>query len=810
MSREVVAWRAEDAEHAALQVGRRPVQALWPLLRPNFRTVFLAPQRRAGSGVVAWRWRGAQTPPTPAAADLAGLRRRLGHALQDLSAELDHREGVVAGVGSWELHVTMEKLVGALAQASDAQLASHAVQTENGWLIRSWGFAKPGAAEIETTSENSEAEPEDAVAPEPDPVSAIKPAEQRGWLPPLIWSVGAAVFVGGMFFAYRSGWFTPAAIREKSGGVASSAIQSTASFKSAPAANPSAPESSSRSTPGGVGGVIGLKPIRAELGLPASPPLSLTSGLTPTTQAGSAAADLLAPAVIPGATVGGMRGGPDAAEAQAGPAGTPAGADEPGSPSSEKKGAEPQDTPAEASEARTGKGNDAQTGNKPEASPNPDAKSPSPDSSKPQSQSPGKTASETAVPPAATKSAAKPEIAARHAASAAKPSGMPPAGATKEVKDGAASSEETKEETRTTVVVHANERKTPTPASQPATAEKPKTPAERNRKPEKTTASREEEKTPEPPTSAPSVPENLSRVRAQPEAPEGQPTPVKKEKPEASSPSLPQPENSTAQTMIENEGERTSDASAVRAAGGAELAPARSQAGEARSWAYHIGGWQLRRVRDVVLATAPRPEGDSAAAAALAAARSRAWEEARRRVPAIFESPKTRSGWSFELSPTAWPASWVLSGGGAGVTTVAERAGEAQIQWPDLLPIDALEARLVRADGGEIARLTISVLERTIRIKGSAELIRAVPVFSIQEAESGSATGKTPDGAALAWRSLERTRWSDTSWITEREGRSLGVRCVPQAGTAPAVNGGTLGVVDNASGWALSVTIRAE
>ena len=814
MSREVVAWRAEDAEHTALQVGRRPVQALWPLLRPNFRYIFLPPHRRAGSGVVAWRWRGAQKPSTPAAADLAVLRRRLSNALQDLSVELDHREGVVAGVGSWELHVTMEKLVGSLMQATDAQLATYAVKTESGWLIRSWGFVTPGAAEIETAEEKAAAETEAAIEPEPEVATNAATAPRRRWVGMLSWSAGAGIVLGGLGMAYQNGWFTPSenhAERSAERGAETRPIDAPAPKPVAKVSTPTPHAASAKGVETGSVGIAGLKPIRADLGISTTAPLSLSYGTPVATQAGSTAEQALAPASIPGATVGGMKGAPETPQENAGPDAAPAGVDEENPETGKGRGAGAQETPPEAGAARKGGGPGARDGGRPETPAQAQAKSPLPNPKTSKSESANQTAKAPETKPADAARAKKTKGEVATTPTAAPKNGEKPSLAQKVTKSASDPGEPITEETKTTVVIRVAEDTEPAPgtASRPAPKEKPSAPHANETNPEKDPTSRAEAQAPAKLSGASVEPDKNPPPEVNPEQPFAPESPLNAGRTEASPPARQTPAKTSSQKVLMEyiEPERVPITEDRRSSA---QAPVRGVAGETQSLVYHVGKWQLRRVRDVVLATAPRLLDDATAEAVLAAARAKAWAEARRRVPAIFESPMARSGWHFELAPTARPASWVVSGGGAGVTTAAEHTREVQIHWPDLLPVEDLEARLMGADGRELVRLTISVLERTVRISGSAELIRAVPVFTIQEAESGSVNGQTPASSALAWRSLERSRWSDTRWVMEREGRSLGVRCVPEAEPETTVQGGTLGVVDSVSGWALAVTIRTE
>lgn len=316
MSR-VASWRAEDPEHTALQVGRRPVQALWPLLRPSFRQVFLEPQRRTGVGTVSWRWRGTDPQPKPAAADLAVMRRRLGHALQDLSVELDHREGVVAGVGSWELHVSMEKLVSALLQVSDEGLSAYLVQTENGWRIRSWGFAAPAPASVVEEAAEEVAQ-EDAVAEEEESRAALpqKSGVEGKWL----WQAAAALLLAG-----GAVWGVRAWLNQPSPSSTGKSTTYSVSQSSAGAAKLNPPKETFAHEPSqGAGtksvatGISFVKPIRLELGSMEHAAEAPASGMQGGGRAGAASMAALASAEAPAASVGGMASGPEAKGERAG------------------------------------------------------------------------------------------------------------------------------------------------------------------------------------------------------------------------------------------------------------------------------------------------------------------------------------------------------------------------------------------------------------------------------------------------------------------------------------------------------------
>ena len=207
---DTVDWRAEDSEAGAQRIGGRPAQAFWRRLRPCFRGVLLEPHRRAGEGRVSWRWTGPSEPGAPGAAELTGLRRRLGTGLADLAADLE-RDEEAGGAEARDLHAGMETLVTDLINAPDARLAGYAIRTEAGWMIRSWGIARPSparragesdatetAAESSSSAEAADADRLSQVVAETD---ALRPG--RRWRPGLWLGAGLGMFLGAV------AWFWP-------------------------------------------------------------------------------------------------------------------------------------------------------------------------------------------------------------------------------------------------------------------------------------------------------------------------------------------------------------------------------------------------------------------------------------------------------------------------------------------------------------------------------------------------------------------------------------------------------------------------
>ncbi len=133
-----------DGAAVSFKVGNRSIHQFWHLFSSHFRFVLLAPQRRAGSGKVAWTWRepGEKRPVT--ATELVEVRRRLSEGNRSLAGgfggigrgeddEASSLEGQVrAGVG---------EMVAQLLAQRDSALAGFVCRTDAGLMLHSWGAA---------------------------------------------------------------------------------------------------------------------------------------------------------------------------------------------------------------------------------------------------------------------------------------------------------------------------------------------------------------------------------------------------------------------------------------------------------------------------------------------------------------------------------------------------------------------------------------------------------------------------------------------------------------------------------------------
>ncbi|MFA6286441.1 MAG: hypothetical protein WC661_03585 [Opitutaceae bacterium] len=321
MSQDWTQWQATDSEAAATKVCGRPVQALWPLLRPAFHWVFLEPHRRAGEGTVVWTWSSPRDPSRPEAADLAALRRALRNALLDLTDIIDRRDAMPAGIESRELRSSMNGIVNDLLMADDARMASHAVLTEFGWMIRSWGFDRPSRAmPVKTAAGMSENHPQSTAgaAVPPKPLRSRFRIRLPRWLATVfcLAALSAGIVWGARTFIWPSA--TPAPVAATGNAPTVSAPDSIHS--PSPSARPPA---SKQQAPPRLSGADKTAP---------PPALVLHADDRATSSKGSAsdrAEPSLESAAEPGVLVGTMPAMPERRDDAAGPASTLPGAAEP-------------------------------------------------------------------------------------------------------------------------------------------------------------------------------------------------------------------------------------------------------------------------------------------------------------------------------------------------------------------------------------------------------------------------------------------------------------------------------------------------
>ncbi|MEN9841473.1 MAG: hypothetical protein RL376_1273, partial [Verrucomicrobiota bacterium] len=358
------------------------------------------------------------------------------------------------------------------------------------------------------------------------------------------------------------------------------------------------------------------------------------------------------------------------------------------------------------------------------------------------------------------------------------------------------------------VVVRRETAKTADDPGNLAEAPKPKAPGARDTKPERPGLVQEEPAAPEKP-----VPVSADAQGKPKRASGGAADQAGASEPEAQAAGAEEAQTPTgaagvARTTVETVGEPFAAAATGGANEGAEpgqLAPGAETL--ERVISYRVTDWQLRRVRDVVLPTAPREEGQpDTRTEALA----RAWAEARRRVPAGFNQPRVRSGWLIELKP-AKPEllaglAWTGGAGAEGTVTEGGDRVRATWSWAGLMPQSAKIMQLLTAAGREVVRLEFDGDARRVRVRLGSEVARAVPWFQIEQEDGG----REDATAAWRWQSLERFRWSDARWQHERVAGDLRVRCEPEFPDGPVLRSGTLGVVDAGSGWALAVDLHVE
>ncbi len=333
MNSPLTAWFADDPEAGAARVGGRPVQAFWVLLRPSFRRVLVEPHRRAGGGVVGWRWTAPAEPRTPEAGELAELRARLKNALSDLAADFERREGDAGGGAPPELLTAMRNIVHGLLNLSDANLGEYAVWNEAGLLIRSWGFKRPAPAKREDTTDSS-----GKAHPEVGPTSMSAGADEsdalrRSTTGRRLWPLRVAVLVGVVALIGAGAWLwrdtaqgihgaSPNASRESeydNEGLNGKAAPTTSVVRKeiVPAESEKHPTrpalsnavSVTRTEVVATGKPLGFPTFSSETGEGTSLSVAVTAG----------AADAGSPTILPGATLGVMPALPDRADDAAGP-----------------------------------------------------------------------------------------------------------------------------------------------------------------------------------------------------------------------------------------------------------------------------------------------------------------------------------------------------------------------------------------------------------------------------------------------------------------------------------------------------------
>jgi len=689
MSGELASWIADDPEAGATRVGGRPVQSFWMLLRPSFRWVFVAPHRRAGGAVVAWRWSAPATLRTPEPAELADLRSRLKNALTDFTVGFERREGGAASGAPPELLTAMRNIVRSLLQSSDAKLGEYAVRSDAGLLIRSWGFSQPSPAKLEGATDSSQ-EANSAVVTADEGVGRVSrdaPHRRRYFG---LWFTAIVVVVGLMGIVI---WFWLGAVQthdEAPPTVSGMLMREPAktSVQSAPTGSaPRKPvivlvdknEPANAVTSGALAVTSRAHEVTAT-GTPLSPPTfspareqrgaAQNTGANPGAKAGASAR-------LPGAVLGVMPTLPERPEAEAGPKSTVAGQAEAmpsialpegGDSAEPEPSSNPKDTASSAIKRKagatvtTGDGGAKSTG----------------------SDAPSLLIGDhPSAPVPAIPRKPKPRASTVEAKGIPLMPDLPPP------LDG-------KREER-------SEKAPP----QPDDFTLPEESGEAVAKPN----SRE----PSPPS-----PSKTSMIADLPD-------------PSATTVAVPQPET--------QHGLRPQPQLALPDRGGAAL---EADVGALR---YAIGPWRVGPAQDRVLPTWPteRPGKD-----ALAEARSETLRKTEALCPESFRNAALRSGLSFRpASDVRWSSAptWIHTLTGNPVDSGSLSLDGLRLSWGGRLPAVDFDVRLMSVDGRVLARVWLSPTDRRIQVATSPDITEVAPWFSVELTESEAREG------AMVWRS---------------------------------------------------------
>ena len=838
MSSGPVRWQAENAEEAATKVAGRPVHVFWPILRPNFRLVFLEPYRRAGSGTVAWRWSAPLVSPSPNAADLTRLRWRLSNALLDFTAALDRRdEDPSSKGGAREVHQAVETIVHALVQASDARLAAYAAWTEAGWMLHSWGFDHPSQAAPEEgdKKEDAEADPVASSVSTHAPVAEVNPQaleksrkrrRRQKRLFMLFGVVAALVLLGWGTWAGVKGVRAERAKRDAliagAAPVCLATVGGTRGMPSCSSAHSDKRVAIMQPKGGKMGGGVYVPGVWGGQDAPIEGRV-----------AGVAGASSAAYRVVQGPARSEMAAADTSAKKADGAETDPFLAAFAGTmPTLEER----KDDPAGPTSKLTGKddpepvmaasGGDAPSDEKPKEGAQGDGSSAKKDPTDGDKPSPS--------------SAARPKTAgARDQASGlaqpAPTASAPPEQPAKEASDVEAKAAPTPQDPLSPLPgKKATKKEAPAPDGKAETPSAPSKPEAKNETAEQNPAA---PPTPPPPVKkgkgpastsgapAPVVASNSNASSAEQVASSPSGGDEEKGRPEeagkapssegASSKNAPTPsigrQGQAAGKPDGLEGEKMGDSGGGGVDGngaGAEKPGAEaSRDGLARrlSLTCRMGEWRIKRAQDEILFTLPTERGG---AEALQQARERAWARARAMLPETFRAPLTRSGLSFRLGPGragAVPPKWLDAGTGHDMPGGVIGAEVARLDWPGRTPPADLDARLVSADGRELLRLTASSKDNRIDVRFGPEVLEVAPWFTVALAPSGAAGFP----ASLRWRSLGRIG-TDARWETLRGEREISVICHPASTDISALKGGELALVHEPSGWELASSLTME
>ncbi|HEY4248945.1 MAG TPA: hypothetical protein VGM64_19125 [Lacunisphaera sp.] len=133
-----------DGANVSFKVGNRSIHQFWHLFSSHFRHVFLAPQRRADSGKVAWTWREAGEKRPVTATELAEVKRRLSEANRSLSGGfggMGRRDDDEASSLEGQVRASVGEMVDQLLAQRDSALSGFVCRTDAGLMLHSWGAA---------------------------------------------------------------------------------------------------------------------------------------------------------------------------------------------------------------------------------------------------------------------------------------------------------------------------------------------------------------------------------------------------------------------------------------------------------------------------------------------------------------------------------------------------------------------------------------------------------------------------------------------------------------------------------------------
>ena len=789
MNEERVSWQADDPESGAVQVAGRPVHALWSTLREHFRRVLLEPHRPAGSDKVGWRWLGGGVPKAPERTDLADLRQLLQHALLDLTAELERREENAESASPKELLAAMQSIVHDLSEGTDIDLGTYAVETANGWFIRSWGFSQPAPAKLADATEPAPA-PETPAAPEappaaeqpapeapaaaeptpatePPPPPAPPPPEPAPPEPAPVkrrrrlgrkgrWLAGAAVLLAAVavfvWIRSRHQPAPPATPPPAAVGEAPEAEPHQGAPPHAPAAEAPAPNESVTAKGG----------APSAAGVPGAPPL--TSG-----HADAPPASVTSHAPVPGAHLGVM-------------------------PVLPGQTGELASAPSPTSHAPDAHSTESAPGESKPAPPPPATPDGPGGADAPHPEDPAKADSSSAKPEGGHETADKPGETGTAGPAAVAPS--PPA--------------------RTP---HGDAGKHPELPPQPAIA-----PQETAPEPEPTAPTKAPPPSAAPPPPAPASASEASSVQAilwgnqnvplhspPPPAPllifmPGAPVPAEAPNPTATPPAAAST-NEAAGTSSGQPGtaagagisapEPTAE-EAEAAAAAAALAAAKAKFRAASFTVfYRVGDLKVRLLRDTVLTTQPT---EQASRQMIADARLQAWSSTQAAKPESFRKPVIQGGWTFRPARGAtWakPPIWLDPTTGKPVKGLQVSTNGLNLNWTGLVPEAGFSAHILDEDGNEQARLSYRDAERGFEVTIGPVFKESAPVFRLDLTARESVAG------AMVWSSQTPT-WSDSRWETERSPRQIGLTCLQALPRPKAPLSGVVALSHPASGWVLS------